>query len=196
MKRFIILILTTLLNLIVLQAQEQPPFILTTYGGLFFPSNIHFKDTYKSTNDLIWGFGACLPMKGTIFLAGDLAFFHSEAFIDTANDSSTTLQEKFFHIGLLSKLPITQSLLFRLTAGVNYVTVTQKISSSRSSEHDIEGDHSAGYFAGFGIEQLFVEDHFSLFSDMIYDYRRLHQRELEGDFGGVRFVIGVHLYLQ
>ncbi|MBI1803777.1 MAG: hypothetical protein HY033_02930 [Ignavibacteriae bacterium] len=174
---------------------EQPPFIFTVYGGLFFPSNVHFKDVYNSQSELLYGFGATLPLGGTMFLAGDLALFKAEAFVDPSQDSSIELQERFYHLGIISKQPVEKRLFLRLTGGLNYVTIKQRMTSPQSPERSTEAEKKIGYFGGIGIEQMFEDGKASLFGDVIYDYRRSHQKELEGDFGGVRLVVGMHLFL-
>ena len=179
-----------------LQGQQQPPFIFTVYGGLYFPSYMHFREVYKSGSDLIWGVGAMLPVRGTIYLIGDAAFFRSQGFIDPTIDSMSVLQERFFHVGGLMKQPLSKTDFVRVSLGVNYVFVTQTTSSSQSPDNIIELDKKLGYFGGVGVEHYIGEAQISLFGDLVYDYSRSHQKELEGDFGGLRLVVGVHLFLQ
>lgn len=178
-----------------LRAQGQTPFIFTAYGGLFFPANDHFKDVYQSTNDLLWGFGAAIPFEGTLHLAGDVAFFRSEAFLDPVKDSIATLEERFIHLGILNKSPLGKGFFMRLSGGFNYISIKQKISSPLVPEQSIEGDKKIGYFGGLGVENLLEGGHAALFADLVYDYRRSHQKELPGDFGGLRFVLGLQLIL-
>ncbi len=175
--------------------EAQPPFIFTLYGGLFIPSNIHFQDVYNSNSELLYGFGATLPIGGTLFLASDVAFFKAEASVDPSRDSSIQLEQRFFHLGIISKQPVAKRLFIRLTGGLNYVTVKQRLTSPQSLELSTEAEKKIGYFMGIGIEQMFEDGRASLFGDIVYDYRRSHQKELEGDFGGVRFIVGMHLFL-
>lgn len=176
------------------QAQPQPPFIFTAYGGLFFPSYTQFKDTYQSNSDLIWGIGVSLPVYSSLYLIGDMSFFKSEALVVPAIDSASALEERFIHVGILSKQPLAGSVLLRLSGGFSYVTIQQRTWSSRPAERFVEADKKIGYFGGIGVEQ-FLSPHLSLFGDVLYDYRRSRQKELSGDFGGVRLVLGVHAHL-
>src|SRR5258708_30209882 len=108
---------------------QQQPFIVTAFGGLFFPSSPDFKDTYKSSSDLIYGFGACLPIQHSMFIFADYSFFKPEALLNGANDSSLSLDERILHIGMLSKQPLTSTLSIRLFGGINRITIKQATSS-------------------------------------------------------------------
>ena len=176
-------------------AQQQQMFILTAYGGLFFPANVDFKDTYKSSSDLMYGFGVSLPIESSLFLIGEYGVFHSDALINTPNDSSLALDEHFWHAGLMLKQPVSRSVFFCLSGGLNLVSVKQTSSSASVPEQSIEAAKKVGYFGGAGFEYLPPNEHVSFFGDMVYDYRRVHEQELLGDFGGVRIVVGIHLYM-
>jgi hypothetical protein len=176
-------------------AQQQPPFIFTVYGGLFFPSNEQFHDTYKSNSESIWGVGVCLPIEPFLFLTGDIAFFRPEASINALGDSTVSLEENFIHWGLLAKQPIAPLLFVRLSGGMSYVTVKQKYTSPRAPELTLQADKKVGYFGGIGLEEMVQSGRASFFADIVYDYRRSHQKELEGDFGGMRLVVGLHVFL-
>ena len=176
-------------------AQRTPPFIVTAFGGLFFPSNPDFKETFKSSSDLIYGFGISLPIQSTLFFVADYSFFKPEALLNTSNDSSLSLDERIIHVGLLNKQPLTGTLFLRFSGGLNLITIKQHTSSAQSPEQTVEADRRIGYFGGIGIEQLSGDPHISFFGDVIYDYRRSRQRILYGDFGGLRAVIGAHFYL-
>ena len=177
------------------QDEVQPPFTFTLYGGLFFPSEVHFKDVFHSNSELLYGFGVTLPVASALYVTGDLAFFKAEAFLDTTRDSSIVLEQRFYHLGLLYKQYLGGLLFARITAGFNYVTLKQRVTSSQFAEHSIEAEKKIGYFSGVGLEKMLVDGHASLFCDLIYDYRRSHMKELEGDFGGTRLVLGVHIIL-
>ncbi len=193
-------ILTTVLLAILLlgapplHAQQQT-FIFKLYGGLFFPSNEQFHDLYKSNSEAIWGVGASLPMGSFVFFDGDIGIFRASAYINPQNDSSAVLEENIIHVGLLHKQQIGRLLFFRTTAGLNYITIKQKYTSPRAPDVVIEGDTKTGYYAGLGVERMVESGQASLFADLIYDYRRSHRQELEGDFGGVRLIIGLHIIL-
>ena len=176
-------------------AQQQQMFILTTYGGLFFPGKSDFKDTYKASSDLMYGFGICLPLQSSLFLIGEYGVFQSQAFLSTPNDSSLALDERFWHAGLMAKQPLTRSIFLRFSGGLNLVSVKQTTSSANVSEQSIEATKKIGYFGGAGLEYFQPDTHVSFFGDMVYDYRRVRDKELFGDFGGVRIVVGIHLYM-
>jgi hypothetical protein len=174
-------------------AQSQA-FMFTLYGGLFLPSNVDFSSNYKSNSDLIWGAGIGLPMASTLFATSDLSYFNVKGIVDPSTDSTLKLEERFIHIGVLNKQPLTGNFLIRLSGGISYTTIKQKYSSSRSSEITIEAEKKIGYYGGIGIEQpLDSQGHLSVFADAVYDYRRSEKKELYGDFGGVRIVLGVHM---
>jgi len=194
-KAFLVNLVLLLLGVALSRAQQQPPFIFTVYGGLFFPSHEQFHETYKTNSEAIWGVGVCLPIEPLLFLTGDIAFFRPEASINAQGDSTVSLEENFIHWGLLSKQPVGQRLFVRLSGGMSYVTVKQKYSSPRFPEQTLQADKKIGYYAGLGMEQMVQSGRASFFADIVYDYRRSRQKELEGDFGGLRLVVGVHIFL-
>lgn len=176
-------------------AQDQP-FIFTIYGGLFFPSNSQFKQISQSSSDIIWGGGICLPLKPGLFSTADISYFRAKALADASIDSSIVLNESFIHVGILNKQPLAAKFSIRLAGGLSYSTVKLKLSSSRSSERTIDAEKRLGYYWGIGIEQpLDVEYRTAMFADVLYDYRRSEKKEIYGDFGGLRVVLGIHLFL-
>ena len=187
---FLLIATTTML-----QAQVQQPFIVTVYGGLFFPANFHYNEVYQSNSDLIYGFGIGLPVNRYLIVTGDMSFFKSEALIAQVTDSVTKLEQKFIHVGLLSKQPVTESLSLRLSGGLNYISITQSTIGPQSSEQSTEAEKKLGYFAGLGIEHLFEGGRTALFADVVYDYRRIHDINFNGDYGGTRCVVGVNFIL-
>jgi len=80
---------------------QQQPFVLTAYGGLFFPSNVDYKDNFKSSSDAIYGFGVAIPVAQQVYLIGDYSIFHSVAAPGLPNDSTLVLDEHFWHAGVL-----------------------------------------------------------------------------------------------
>ncbi len=179
-----------------LYAQDgQQPFVFTLYGGLYFPANIHFADQYKSHSDLIWGGGVSLPVENLLYLTLDDAFFRTKAFVDPGQDSSASLYENFIHFGILLKQPVSRSIFFRLMGGANYLAVKQTFSSPHAPDQSFEAEKKVGFFLGAGVEEMLPDGTASLFSDVVYDYRRSHEKTMEGDWGGVRIVLGVHLFL-
>jgi hypothetical protein len=177
------------------QAQAQQPFIVTVYGGLFFPAHFHYKEVYQSSSDLIYGFGIGLPVNMSLIVTGDMSWFKSEAILGQVVDSLTRLEEKFIHVGLLSKQPVTDRLSVRLSGGLNYISITQSVTGAQSGEQSVDAEKKIGYFGGLGIEHLFDGGRMSLFGDVVYDYRRLHDANFNGDYGGLRCVIGVNFIL-
>ncbi|MDI6766269.1 MAG: hypothetical protein QME52_05545 [Bacteroidota bacterium] len=176
-------------------AQEQP-FIFTLYGGLFFPSNAKFKQISQSSSDLIWGGGICLPLKPALFITGDISYFRMKALVDAQLDSLIVLNESFIHVGILNKQPLAAKFSLRLASGLSYSTVNLKLSSAQTSERTIDAEKRLGYYFGIGIEQpLDVEYRTAMFADVLYDYRRSENKEIYGDYGGLRIVLGVHLFL-
>lgn len=197
MKKFglILIIITTIIFYSNLYAQDSP-FIFTAYGGLFFSSNLRFIQISESKSDIIWGVGIALPVAPSLYISGDWSNFNSKAMVNPAIDSSITLEQNFFHIGVTNKRKFFEMILLRISGGVSYSIIKEKFSSTRTKGHTLEGDKKLGYFGGIGFEQpLDVENHLSLFCDVIYDYRRSERKELFGDFGGLRVVIGMHLYV-
>ncbi len=179
-----------------LHAQEdQSAFIFTIYGGLFFPANIHFSDQYNSRSDLIYGGGICLPIDEELFVFFDQGFFKSEATVDPNLDIGRHIEERFSHIGILFKQKVVQRLSIRLSGGPNYVTVKQTITNPAAPDQTVEAEKKIGWFAGPGLEELFPDGRASLFADVLYDYRRSHMKSIEGDYGGLRVVVGFHLFL-
>ncbi len=188
------IIITVILGTVV-RAQE-PPFVFTAYGGLFFPSNLRFTQISESKSDLIWGGGISLPIASSLFATGEWSGFRSKALVDPAIDSTVTLDEQFIHIGITNKQRIVSYILLRLSGGLSYSIVREKYSSALSEGHHVEAEKKLGYYGGIGIEQpLDVENHLSIFTDVIYDYRRSEKKELFGDFGGLRIIVGFHLFV-
>jgi hypothetical protein len=196
MKRMCITVIVLLIvTTSIIQAQDQQPFIITVYGGLFFPAHFHYKEVYQSTSDLVYGFGIGLPVNRSLIVTGDMSFFKSEAILGQVVDSLAKLEEKFIHVGLLSKQPVTASLWIRLFGGFNYITITQSVTGPQSGEQSVDAEKKIGYFGGLGVEHLFDGGRTSLFGDVVYDYRRLHDTNFNGDYGGLRCVIGVNFIL-
>jgi hypothetical protein len=197
MKRLLMLmVLFSVFRPGMLVAQSsQPPFIFTLYGGLFFPANLDFPARYHSNSDIIWGIGVALPATSSLFITGDQGFFKTDAFVDRIPDSTASLEEHFLHAGILLKHPLVQLISLRLSGGISYTSVKQTIAGPSTPSTTTEADKKLGYYGGAGIEELVPDLHIAVFCDVIYDYRRVHQPNLVGDFGGVRAVLGVHLIL-
>ena len=176
-------------------SQAQQPFIISVQGGLFFPAQAQYKDVYQVSSDLVYGFGIGLPISSTLIATGDMSWFKSEAILGSVTDSTTKLQEKFIHVGLLNKQPINGAIFLRLSGGLNYVTIKQAISGPQSPENGKESDKKLGYYAGIGVENLFEGGRVAMFADAVYDYSRWHDTDFNGDFGGVRAVLGFNFIL-
>jgi hypothetical protein len=180
-------------SLVIAQSQA---FVFTLYGGLFIPSNIDFRSNYKSNSDLIWGVGIGLPMSSTLFATSDISYFSVKGLADPTIDSTLKLEERFIHIGVLNKQPLTGNFFIRLSGGISYTTAKQILSSNRTQATTAEADKKLGYYGGIGIEQpLDPQGHLSLFADLIYDYRRSERKELYGDYGGIRVILGIHMIM-
>jgi hypothetical protein len=197
MKRTVSGFILLLLAVVLPQAahSQEMPFVFTLYGGLYFPANQQFSGQYRSRSDLLWGGGIALPMEGLLYATFDESFFSATAFLDPSIDSSISLSEKFLHAGILMKQPLSGAVLFRIMGGMNYVTVKQSYTSPRSPEKSLEAEKKIGFYLGAGLEEMFPDGRASLFGDFVYDYRRSHLKQMEGDWGGVRAVVGVHLFL-
>ena len=118
-----------------------------------------------------------------------------QALLGQAVDSLTRLEEKFIHVGVLSKQPVTERLSIRLSGGLNYISITQSVTGPQSGEQSVDAEKKIGYFGGIGVEHLFDGGRTSLFGDVVYDYRRIHDVNFNGDYGGLRCVIGVNFIL-
>ena len=177
------------------RAQEDNAFVFTLHGGLFFPSIDGFDRVYQSHSDLIWSFGAAVPIGSGVLIGGDIGFFRSSGFFDATLDSTARFEERIVHLGLQKKESIGRRTFLRLNVGFNRVKVKQATASPRSSERSVETDDNTGYFTGVGLEELLESQHLSFYADALYDYSRSHKREFSGDFGGFRFVIGLNIIL-
>lgn len=193
--RFLVGLVVILISHNLYGQDSQQPFIFTLYGGLYFPANIHFAEQYQSHSDLIWGGGVALPVENLLYVTIDDAFFNTKAFVNPGQDSSASLSENFVHFGVLLKQPLSRSIFFRLMGGANYLTVKQSFTSPHAPEQSIEAEKKVGFYVGTGVEEMVPDGSASLFGDVVYDYRRSHEKTMEGDWGGVRIVLGVHLFL-
>jgi hypothetical protein len=178
------------------QAQgQQQPFIFTAYGGLFFPSYVEFERIYQSSSDLMWGVGVCLPFAENTYATGDIGWFKAEGFFDADHDSAAVLRSKFLHAGILHKQSLGRLFFVRFSGGLSFGSTSQSRSGSHSEEQTVDAEKRLGYFFGVGAERLLDSGRLSFFADAVYDYRRSRSRELFGDFGGLRLVVGAHVYL-
>ncbi len=178
------------------QGDVKLPVYYTAHGGLFFPSNPKFETVYNSRSDLIYGFGIGFPVSNDFFyLIGDIAWFKSDGYFDVANDSAVTLKQRFIHLGVLTKQFVTKRTSIRFQAGANYVTVEQISSRPGQPEQSEELPKKFGFFGGVGLENIPGDGSMSLYADLIYDYRRSLEKNLYGDFGGIRLEMGINVYL-
>lgn len=176
-------------------AQEQPPFTFTLQGGLFLPAKQGFSDRYQSSSDLIWAAGMALPVGSGMFLTAELGYFGSSGIPDPSIDSTAKYSQRIIHAGILHKRMLSQTLALRLSAGINRVSVQEKVGSQRTPERSLETGNRFGYYGGAGVEQLLDDPHLSLFADVVYDYSRSREKDFPGDFGGLRVVFGLNLIL-
>ncbi len=191
MKSILLTALLICLCVSVVPAQTQNPFIFSAFGGLFFPSAPGFQGTYQTRTDVIWGGGISTPIGGAFYIMSDIGFFKAETFPGSI-DTSVTLRERFIHVGVLMKYHLTQTFFLRTSAGISYSTVMQKNSGSTTPETELNADNSLGYFGGLGLEQM-LDPHWTIHTEIVYDYRRSRAAELPGDFGGTRLVAGVNM---
>jgi len=171
--------------------QNQPPFIFTAYGGLFFPAQQNFQEAFGTGSDIIWGVGGSTPIGGPFYITADIGYFRAGSF-PSAVDTSIVLEERFIHAGLLVKEHLAQTFFLRFSGGISYGTATQKTSSSHTPEVALDADKKFGYYGGAGVEQM-LDLHWSVYADVMYDYKRSRSADLPGDFGGTRLAAGVNL---
>ena len=176
-------------------AQDETPFIFSFQGGLFFPSRAEHYRIYKSHSDLLWAVGGAVPISNGVFITSDIAFFRSRSIVGAQNDSIAKYEEHFIHFGFLNKQPLSRTVFIRLMVGLNRIGAKETLVSSQTPEYSNETEKKIGYFGGGGIEQIFDNPHFSIYADLIYDYSRSYNKDLSGDMGGVRFVVGVNIIM-
>lgn len=178
------------------RSQGTPPFILNVSGGLFFPAYTGYRSTFQSSSDLIWSVGGAYPLEQAWYLAGDVAFFSAEAFYSPAMDTSQRLTERLIHFGVMRKEYLGGPFFLRVMGGFNLVSVKYETAGPNSSGVAAEAERKFGYFAGLGIEELLPGANVALCGNVIYDYRRVQQSDLAGDFGGLRLVLGLEFILR
>jgi hypothetical protein len=193
MKRVIFLLALAAAVVLPVQAQNQPPFIFTLSGGLFFPSQPEFREVFGTGSDIIWGGGGSVPIGGPFYIMADYTKFRAETFPGPV-DTSIVLEERFIHAGILLKERLGALNMLRISGGMSYVTVSRTISGSATPATSVDADKSIGYFGGIGLEQL-LDPHVSVFGDILYDYKHSRSRDLAGDFSGTRLAVGVNIIL-
>src|SRR2546426_5997783 len=146
MKHLWSLALIFLLCLSTVQAQQSPPFIFTVTGGLFFPARAEFSQVYQASSDLVWSVGAVFPGTYGVYFNIEYGKFTSTGFFDQAVDSGARYQEKFIHLGIINKRPLTQALMFRITAGVNRVNVSETTTTPKAPDTSIETGTLYGFY--------------------------------------------------
>jgi hypothetical protein len=177
-------------------AQDPPiPPFYSVYGGLFFPSDRGFRSTYNSASNFVWGMGLGLPVSADfMYLTADLSWFRAEGFTSLDPDTGSEVSYKFIHAGILSKHFLSTSVAIRVQAGVNYNSVERKIRPAGGEEIRNEVSRKPGFYGGAGLEKYMGGGAMSIFVDFLYDYRRSTDREIYGDFGGYRIVMGASVY--
>ena len=175
--------------------ESRLPIYYDVHGGLFFPSRENFRATYRTGSDLLWGFGVAFPITDDyLYLVTDIAWFSSEALADAPGDSTGKLQERFIHLGLLEKVFFSKRDAVRFQAGASYSTVKESSSGPLAGDQSRELPKKIGYFGGLGLEHIPGSGGFSIYSDLLYEYRRSLQKNFSGDFGGVRLEVGINIY--
>jgi opacity protein-like surface antigen len=177
---------------------STPPFY-QTYGGLFYPTHSDFRETFDAASDFIWGTGFGLPITGEgLFLVIDLSWSKAKAYVpgqDGLPDADAEVSYSFWHFGLLDKPSITEKFALRFQAGVNYNHVETETTVDGSPTVKTELKRKFAFYGGAGAEHFIAEGRMGLFVDLLYDYRRSTDRQIYGDFGGVRLVAGISAYL-
>jgi hypothetical protein len=193
-----VLVITALLALLPSASPAQnppiPPFY-QVYGGLFYPSLEDFGGTFNSPSDFVWGMGMGLPVSPDfLYLVVDLSWFRAKALTPGTPDVNSELSQKFIHAGLLNKYYLSTTLAFRFQGGVNYNSIERKVTPAGGTEARTGLPRKIGFYGGIGVENMLAGGKMSLFADAVYDYRRSVEREMYGDFGGVRLVVGMAAY--
>lgn len=172
--------------------ESRLPFYYHVHGGLFFPSRENFRESYKTGSDIIWGFGVAFPITDDyLYLVTDIAWFASEAPIDAPADSSLKIRERFIHLGLLNKVFFSKREAVRFQGGASYSTVSESSFGPLGGSQERALPKRFGYFGGVGLEHILGTGGLSIYSDILYEYRRSLDRGFSGDFGGIRLEVGV-----
>lgn len=175
--------------------ESRLPIYYDVHGGLFFPARENFRTTYRSGSDIVWGFGVAFPITDDfLYLMTDIAWFSSQALVDAPADSTTKLQERFIHLGLLNKVFFSTRDAVRAQAGVSYSTIKESASSPLAGERTRELPKKLGYYGGIGLEHIPGAGGFSIYSDLLYEYRHSLEKDFSGDFGGLRLEVGINVY--
>ncbi|HSG27906.1 MAG TPA: hypothetical protein VLA34_05450 [Candidatus Krumholzibacterium sp.] len=176
------------------QNPSIPPFY-QVHGGLFYPSVGDFRTTYGAPSDFVWGMGMGLPVSADfLYLIGDLSWFRAKALTPGTPDVRSELSYNFFHLGLLNKYYIAPTLSVRFQGGLNYNSVERKTVPEGGEEVTAALPRKIGYYGGIGLENLLMGGRISVFADFLYDYRRSIEKEIYGDFGGYRLMMGLTTY--
>lgn len=176
------------------QNPSIPPFYQTS-GGLFYPALSGFRSTYISSSDFIWGMGMGLPVSADYFyFIAELSWFRTSAVVPGTPDATSELAYNFVHLGLLNKYYVSSSVAFRFQGGLNYNSVERKTTPDGGAEVKQALPRKIGYYGGAGLENMLMGGRMSVFADFLYDYRRSTDREIYGDFGGYRVVMGLTVY--
>ncbi|HLB00208.1 MAG TPA: hypothetical protein VJO14_02385 [Bacteroidota bacterium] len=176
------------------QNPSIPPFY-QVYGGLFYPAEENHRATYGSPSDFVWGMGMGLPVSADFFyIISDISWFRTRVVTPSVPDTTTELSQNFIHLGLMNKYFMAKSLTFRFQGGLNYNAIGRKITPAGGTEIKNELPRKFGFFGGVGLENIMAGGKMAVFADLVYDYRRSAEKDLYGDFGGLRIVGGVTLY--
>jgi len=171
-----------------------PPFY-QVYGGLFYPAQQGHRAEYGSPSDFVWGMGMGLPVSADfLFIVSEFSWFKTKAVTPGTPDTNIALSQKFIHLGLMNKYFLATTLAVRTQGGLNYNAVERTATPAGGTEVKNELGRKFGFFGGLGLENMLAGGRMSVFIDAVYDYRRSVQREIYGDFGGVRVVGGISIY--
>ena len=129
-----------------------------------------------------------------LFIVSELSWFRAKGFTSGTPDVNSEISHKFIHLGLMNKYFLAPTLAFRFQGGLNYNSIEMKTTPAGGTEVKNELPRKIGFYGGVGFENMLAGGRMSVFADAVYDYRRSVEREMFGDFGGVRIVAGIAVY--
>jgi hypothetical protein len=163
---------------------------LFIYGstGLYFLSNNLITDAYNSNSGFIYSFGIKFgdtDNKIHSFMEYSAIEFNDSMFVGTTI-TNVKLKQSFIKAGLIDYIPIRKDTYFRVKAGITWVMTQEDF-------YKID-NQGAGFYVAFGLERK-LNDEFYYFMDIGYDYRKIEESRLYGDYGGFRVELGLYLNL-
>ena len=172
-----------------------PPFY-HTHAGLYYPAMANFRDAFGVSSDFVWGTGFGMPISPDfLYIVLDFSWFQANAYQPGPPAGEHEMSVAFWHLGLLDKVFITQTVALRFQGGANYNSAEVKFTPVGGPESKVELKRKFGFFGGAGVENQLFGGKMALFADFVYDYRRSTDPLIYGDFGGVRIVAGLEAFL-